>query len=116
MINRIETYICDLLLEEMKSLFGSDPALKQIDMKYLEDGDYVTRSINLTIEKKIECPDRQTMVVDEQKEISTYSNRTPTEKKFAENIKSADEFMKGVFGNYHITMSREDESFEAKYV
>lgn len=116
MINRIETYICDLLLEEMKGLFRYNPAIKQIDMKYLEDGAYVTRSINLTIEKKIECPDGQIIVVDEQKDISTYSNRTPTEKKFAENIKSADEFMKVVFGNYHITMNREDESFEAKYV
>ncbi len=116
MINRIETYICDLLSEEIKDLFKSNPSIKQIDMKYLEDGDYVTRSINLTIEKKIECPDGQIMVVDEQKDISTYSNRTPIEKNFAESIKAADEYMKVVFGNYHITMNREDESFEAKYV
>ena len=114
MINRIETYICNLLLEEMKDLFRSNPVIKQIDMKYLEDGDYITRSINLTIEKKIECPDGQIMVVDEQKDISNYSNRTPTEKNFAESIERADEYMKVVFGNYPILCLIESTDFLRK--
>ncbi len=116
MKERIDNYIWQLLTESLKSMFAVGNNIKRIDMRFLEDGDFVTDSITLTIERKIKCPDGQIMVLDEQKEIAHYGNRTPEEIEFATAIKSAEEYLKLLYGNYYISMNRNDERFEVKYV
>lgn len=115
MKDNIELFIRGLLQQHIDELFSSNLNLKQVVMGYINDSGFISRSINLLIEKRITCPDGTIMVSDENKEISHYSNRTPEEKNFADEVKSADKYLELVFGSYRIVANR-NQLFEAHSV